>query len=148
MGIKNVIAPDELSLNKYKLLVSGIIPIFFTEVKGAKDEVEIATLPDQTVVSGGRSKVGNLTVKMPAHHLIELRAMEEWKEQAKDPTDPNYKKPCTLLFLSKSNQLLKAWNIKGCFVNGEKPPDGDLKNAGDMAEVEFDLQYDEIKPMN
>lgn len=147
MGIKNVIAADELALNKFKFLVSGIIPVFFTEVRGLETEMENATLPDQTTVSGGRKKVSTFTAKMPAHHLIEVRALEEWLKQSEDPVDPGYKKPATLLFLSKTGSKLKAWNIKGCWCSKEKLPDADLKDEGNMAEVEFTFMADDVKPV-
>ena len=145
MGLKNVIAADELGVNKFKFLVNGIIPIFFLEVKGLETEVESATLPDQTTVSGGRKKISTFTGKVPAHHLVEVRALEEWQKQSVDPVDPGYKKSGTLIFQSKTGLKLKAWNIKGCWCSKEKLPDADLKDEGNEAEVEFTFMADDIK---
>lgn len=146
-SIKGVIAPDELAVSKGKLLVAGFIPILFTEIKGLKAELETADLPDQTRVSGGRTKCGDFTVKLPAHHFAEVRLLEEWHKKSQDPVDPDYKKSATLIFFAKSDRKFKAWNVKGVFVSGETLPDMDLANQGDAAMVEFTMAFDDIKPL-
>jgi hypothetical protein len=146
-SIKGVIAPDELAVNKGKLLVAGFIPILFVEIKGLKAEMETADLPDATRVSGGRTKPGDFTAKLPAHHFAEVRLLEEWQKMGQDPVDPDYKKSGTLIFLAKSDRKFKAWNIKGMFVSGETLPDAELANQGDAAMVEFTFAYDDIKPL-
>lgn len=143
--IKNVIEADELAINKFKFIVAGMVPIFCLDVKGLKRELETATLPDQTAVTGGRPKVGSFTLRLPTHHFGENKALENWLKEGIDPVDPNYKKSATLLFLSKTNMKMKAFNIKGCFCSGMTPPDADLKDEGNEAETEWAFQYDDVK---
>lgn len=144
-GIKNVINSNELSVAKFKFVVIGLPPILFLEVKGLEKETEEAILPDQTTVSGGRTKAGSFTAKVPAHHLVEIAALEMWHEQGIDPVSPNYKKSATLMFLSKDNSAFKMWNVKGCWCKKEKVPDGDLKDQGNEAEIEYTFAFDDIK---
>lgn len=145
--VKCVINPDELKVNKGKLIVAGIVPILCTEIKGLKAEGELATLPDQTNVSGGRNKAGTFTIKIPAHHFITVRALEEWKKKAMDPQDTDTKKSATLIFLSGTNLKFKSWALEGVWVVTETMPDMELKDEGNEAEVEFTLSFDDINPI-
>jgi hypothetical protein len=144
--VKGVITPDELSKNKGKLLIGGI-PILFTKISAPTLELDTADLPDATRVSGGRSKPGDFTGSVPAHHFPEVRFLEDLYKKGLDPVDPEYKKSATLIFFSKTGTKFKSWNLKGCFCNKMTPPEHDLSNSGEMAEVEVGFSFDDIEPV-
>jgi hypothetical protein len=145
--IKGVISPDELKVNKGKLLIAGMAPILCTEIKGIAFEMEKANLPDATTVTGGRIKPGEFTIKVPAHHLVEVRLLEEWMKQAKDCVNSDYKKTATMMFFSASCTKFKAWNMTGVWCFKEVLPDAELKDEGNEAEIEFGFSYDDGNPV-
>lgn len=147
MGMKGKILPDHLPLNKYKLLVIGLPPLTTTMVSGIEEEMDVVTLPDRTQASGGNTKPGEFTIKLPMHHLVEQAAMEAWFKESQDPVTATYKKPGTLVYESNSGTTLKSYTLVGLFPSKRKLPDAEMSNEGEMAEVEWTLKYDDILPV-
>lgn len=145
---KGIIAPDELSVGKGKLLIAGYPGITFTSIKGISSELEEETLADGSSVSGGRTKAADFTITVPAHHYADVAMLEKWKSKATDPIQDDYKQSVTLLFFSKTGTKFKGWNIKGCWVSRENLPEADLSKPAAMAEIEFNIRFDgDIEPV-
>lgn len=148
LSTKGVIAPDEFSIGKAKLLIAGVPVIVLTSMKGIKSDTESADLPDGTSVSGGRTKPADFTITVPAHHTSDVAFLEKLRAKALDPIQPDYKQDWTILFFSKTGMKFKGWNIKDCWVAGENIPDEDLSKPADMAEIEFSVKFDgDIEPI-
>jgi hypothetical protein len=145
--MKGVIKPDHMAVSKYELLVAGMIPITATEIKGISDELQTVELPDQTVASGGNRKSTEFTMKIPMHHTVEVDAMEVWYRSAQDPVLPTYKLAATLIYKSISGNTLRTYAIIGLFPSKRTLPDAEMKNAGDMATVEWTMKADDIMPL-
>jgi hypothetical protein len=87
--MKGAIAPDHIPVNKYQLLVAGVIPLTITEVSGIEDELQTTELPDRTVASGGNR--GPSEVEIVGDHL-----------------DPQHRRPGAHLGLL-TNQRPRGW---------------------------------------
>lgn len=147
MGMKGKIQANHIPLNKYKLLVIGLPGLTPTSVSGIEEELDVVTLPDRTQASGGNTKPGEFTIKLPMHHLVEQSAMEAWYKESQDPVSPTYKKPGTLIYTSIGDTTLKSYTLVGLFPSKRKLPDAEMTNEGEMAEVEWTLKYDDILPV-
>jgi hypothetical protein len=145
--MKGVLQPDHIPVNKYELQVIGMPSLVFTEISGLEEELDTATLPDRTVVTGGASKAVEFTVKQPAHHTVEVAAMEAWYTEAKDPVTPTYKKNATLIMKSGTGQILRTFSLIGTFPKKRKTPDLDMSNEGEMAAYEWTMSCDEPLPI-
>jgi hypothetical protein len=144
MGQKFVIEDDPLAVNNYALVVNNVIPITFTSVGALEQETEFVTLPDATQVSTGRTKAGEVEVKVPAHHTAQVAAMEAWAIEGQDPVQPGYKKAGTLTFFSPSLQRVLNVTIIGAFVQKGATPEGEMANEGEMAELTYTLKWDKL----
>ncbi len=144
MSIKGAIQANHIPLNKYKLLVVGLPPLTPTKVSGIEEELEAVDLPDRTKASGGNTKVVQFTVMLPMHHLIEQAAMEVWFKESQDPVLPSYKKPATVIMTPIGPGIPVARTLVGVFPMKRKLPDLEMKNEGEMAEVEWTLSADDI----
>lgn len=144
MGQKFVIEEDHIPVNNYALVVNGLIPITFTSVGSLEQEVEWVELSDKTQASTGRTKPGELEVKVPAHHAAQVAAMETWATEGQDPITPGYKKSGSLTFFSGT--LLRVLNITaiGLFVCKGATPEGEMANEGEMAELTYTLKWDKL----
>ena len=89
--MKGVLAPDHIPKNKYELRVRGLPPITFTAVSGLEEELDKVDLPDRTGASGGNTKNGEFTARMPTHHTTERIALEAWFAECQDPVPRTYK---------------------------------------------------------
>ena len=96
MGLKFVIQPDPVLINNFRLDIVGLPSITFTAVGALEQETDKVELPDRTTTSGGRDKPGEAEISVPAHHAVEIAAMNAWRQEAKDPISPLFKKVGTL----------------------------------------------------
>jgi hypothetical protein len=145
--MKGTIKADHISVNKYQLLVLGMPPLTFTTISGIEDELEVVDLPDRTKASGGNRKAVEFTAKLPMHHIAEQAMMELWFLESQDPVSPLYKKVGTLIHLSISGNVLRTYSMTGIFPSKRALPELDMKNEGEMAEVEWTFQADNMLPI-
>lgn len=144
MGQKFVVQEDHIPVNNYTLTINGLPPITFTSVGALEQEIEWVELPDKTQASTGRSKPGEVEVKIPAHHSIEVAAMETWSIEGQDPITPGYKKSGNLSFYSGT--LLRVLNVTiiGAFICKGATPEGEMANEGEMAELTYTMKWDKL----
>ena len=145
--MKGAIKADHIPLNKFKLLVIGLPPLTPTSVSGIEEELEVVNLPDRTQASGGNTKPGEFTIKLPMHHSIEQAAMELWLRESQDPVTPTYKKAATLIHQSIGGTIFRSFTLVGVFPSKRKLPDLEMANEGELAEVEWTLKFDDILPV-
>ena len=141
------IQPDHMPVNKFELIVLGLPKIVFTTVGSFTDATTEAELPDGTVASGGKSSPVEIPVTVPRHHLVSIMAMDNWKQQGKDPIDPGYKKTGTLITYSGTGDVFKTEQLIGVWARDKATPDLDMDNDGDMAENSYVLRADQVIPI-
>ncbi len=147
MPVKGSIGTDHLPRNKFKLNVVGIgIPLTCIKVGETEQELEVATLPDRRVVSGGNTTAFETDVETPAHHYIEQGAWQAWLDDCVGDTALNYKKPATLTLISSSGIVKATWILKGVFPRKRKLTDLDMENEGEDSRVTWTLSIDEMVP--
>lgn len=146
MPLKGVIQSGHMPVNKFKLLVVGLVPLTPTTISGIEEELETIDLPDRTKASGGQTKSGTFTMKLAEHHKAEVDAMEKWYQDSQDPVDPNYKKAVTLVRESIDGKVKRSWSLVGTFPTKRKLPDLEMKNEGAMGEMEYTFSFDDINP--
>lgn len=146
MPLKGIIQAGHMPVNKYQLLVVGVQTLTPVSVSGIEEELEVVDLPDRTKASGGQTKAGTFTAKFPEHHKAEIDALEKWYSDSTDPVSPTYKKPATLVRQSIDGRQTRSWSIVGLFPTKHKLPDLEMKNEGDMGEMEYTFSFDDITP--
>lgn len=147
MAMKGSIKPNHILLNTYRLIVQFLPPLTPVSVSGLDEELEVADLPDRTKASGGYTKAGSMTIKLPMHHIIERVAMEKWFSDSQEPVALDYKKAATLIHFDNAGRPIASYTLLGCFVMKRKTPDLELKNAGEMAEIEYTISWDDVVPV-
>lgn len=145
--MKGAIQPNHIPLNNFKLLVVGLPGLTPTKISGIEEELETVDLPDRTKASGGNTKPGEFTMMLPMHHSVEQAAMEVWFSESQDPVTPTYKKPGTLIHNALDGTPLRSFTLVGLFPRKRKLPDLEMKNEGEMAEVEWTFSFDDILPV-
>lgn len=145
--MKGTIKPDHMPLNKYTLQIIGLIPITMTKVTGVEDELEVIEMPDRTKASGGFRKATEFSAMVPLHHTAEQAALELWFRESQDPISPGYKKACTLTHESLSGDNTRTFSLAGVFPMKRKLPDLEVKNEGELAEVEWTFSADDVLPL-
>ena len=144
--MKGSIQADHIPVNKYEILVAGLPGLIFTEISGLEQETENVVLPDRTTASGGDSQPVEFTAMQPMHHKAEVKVMEAWYTEGRDPVSPTYKKPVTLIHKSISGAVLATYFITGCWVSKMKLPDLEQANEGEMAQIEWTFKGDFVPP--
>lgn len=142
--MKHVLQPDHIPTNKYVLSVAGLPPITFTSIGALEEEIDKVDLPDRTAASGGRTKPVEFDVKVPAHHEVEVAAMETWYEEGQDPVAPSYKKTATLNMISISGAVQYVVTLIGCYCFKRATPELEMNSDGEMVEITYSLCTDQI----
>lgn len=143
MAIKAVFKPDRIQVNKFQLIVPGLPAFTPVQVSGHDSELDKAELPDRTMHSGGRKKGGEFELILPAHHTVEIVAMEAWLEENVDPISATAKKLATLTAFSGTGATIRAWSYQGVWPQKAATPDFELDNDGDMATITYTMSFDE-----
>lgn len=147
MAMKGSIQPNHIPVNKFEVLVVGLPPLTVTNSSGLEEELQVVELPDNTKVSGGRTGPSEFTITIPLHHTIEVAAMELWFRESQDPVTPTYKKAGSLIMTSIGLAgPTRIYNMIGMFPMKRKLSEGEMKNDGDMATVEWSMCVDQIIP--
>jgi len=147
MGVKQTLKPDHIPVNKYKMLIAGVLALTFTKVSGIEYTLGVADLPDRTRSPGGNANATEFTVEQPLHHLAEVAAMELWFEGCQDPISSTAKKAVTLIMTSGTGARIKTYTMTGVWPSARKTPDLDYANDGDMAVIEWTFQADDMLPV-
>ena len=147
MAMKGAIKPDPILINKFDLLVIGMVSLTGVEISGLEDELVVIELPDRTVASGGFRKATEFSIKIPMHHEVEMLAMELWYRESQDPILPTYKKPCTLVHKSHTSNKSKNYTLIGVFPKKRTLPDLEMANDGELATVEWLMSVDDVFPL-
>lgn len=142
-SIKGVILPDYLPQNKATLIVPDLgVPITVLQISGLEDELDTAELPDRTNGSGGRKKQVEFDVTIPAHHAVEVAAMEAWFKLGQDPVQIIHKKICSIELESQSKLQRGTIALAGAFISKRALPDFDLDNDGEMTTITYTIKAD------
>jgi hypothetical protein len=147
MAAKGTIKGDHIPVNKYQLLVAGLVPVTFTKISGIESELETVDLPDRTKATGGNVKTIEFTAEVPMHHVIEQTALEAWFREGQDPVSPGYKKVGTLVAMSNTGRITRSYSILGVFASKRGLPDFEMENEGEMAVVTWTFSADDILPL-
>lgn len=147
MVMKGSVLPDHVPVNNFELMVIGQPRIYFVEVSGIEEELEVVTLPDRTQASGGNTKPGEFTAMTMMHHDIERLALEFWYKEGQDPVSPLYKKPATLIHKRLSGTSTARFALVGLFISKRVLPDLDKNNEGEAAMIEWTFKFDDIIPL-
>lgn len=147
--MKGAILPDHMPVNKYQLIVIGILATQLTpvEISGMEDELQTVDLPDRTKASGGYRGPSEIEVTLPMHHTQEQLAMEAWYAECQDPVSPGYKKAATLVHQTISGTGSRSFSMVGVFPTKRALPDLDMTNEGEQANVVWTLSVDDIVPV-
>jgi hypothetical protein len=70
--------------------------------------------------------------------------MEAWFKESQGQVSPSYKKPGTLIAQPIGDDKPVVRTLLGVFPTTRKLPDFEMKNEGEMAEVEWTLSADDI----
>jgi hypothetical protein len=144
MTIKSVILADYIQNNKFTLAVPGLPAFTLLSLGGIEEELDNVDLPDRTTQTGGRTKPFEFDIAIPMHHSVEMKAMESWYEECKDPVSPTHKKLGTLTMFSQSNLTQISYMLDGLFPQKRGLPDLDLDSDGEMAMVTWTMKGDEV----
>lgn len=142
--MKGAIQADHISTSKYQFLVTGLLELTAVAISGLDEELETVDLPDRTRASAGTRPPTEFTVSIPAHHGLEIAAMELWYKEGQDPVSPTYKKPVTIVAPRLSGGAGRTYTLMGVFVSGRKTPDLEMEGAGEMAIHEYKMSADDI----
>lgn len=144
MGLKGKINPGHLPRNKYLLQIIGLPLITFTSVGSLEEEVESVVLPDRTRASGGQKQPLETVVRVPAHHTIQIAAMEAWFKEGQDPVAPTYKKSGVLAQQNIHGTFVRTYALAGVWNMRRATQEVSLDNEGEEAEVEYTLSIDNV----
>lgn len=145
--MKGAIAPDHIGDNNYQFLVAGLLPLTAVEISGIDEELKTADLPDRTRASGGTRDPVEFDLMVPAHHDLEIAAMEVWYKEAQDPAVlPTYKKPCTLVMPRISGTGGRTYTLVGVFVKGRGIPSMKMDGDGSMQVITYKMSADDVIP--
>lgn len=145
--MKGEILPDHMPTNKFSLKVIGLIDLTALTISGLEDELQTVELPDRTVASGGNRAASEFEMGIPAHHGVQIAAMELWFRESQDPISPTYKKPCTLTMESLSGNSDRSYTLIGVFPKKRSTPDLDKADDGEMAVITWSMSVDDILPI-
>lgn len=146
--MKGAIQADHMPINKYQLLVIGLLAPELTpvEISGLEDELQTVDLPDRTTASGGNRGPTEFDITLPMHHTTEQLAMEAWYVESQDPVSPTYKKVGTLIHQSISGGALRTYPLVGMYPSKRTLPDLEMANEGEQANVVWTIKVDDIMP--
>ena len=143
--MKGILGRDHIPANKFTLTVARLFPsvITFVEVAGLESEIETADMPDNTIVSGGRTLSGEFTAKVMMHDLEAVNTLMRWFGDSQDPVALDYKKEGVMWYESQSGTRAVPVYIRGMFPSKVTFPDSNLDEVTpQMLEVGF--KFDEI----
>lgn len=145
--MKGEIQPNVITVNRYTLSILGIVDLTPVTITGIEDELETSKLPDRTVASNGQRKSTTFTMGLPAHHELEILAMEAWFIEGQDPITPTYKKTVSLTLTAITGTGSRNYTMTGVFPMKRGIPALALADEGTMAVLEWAMSVDNILPI-
>lgn len=142
--LKGKIQENHIPLNKFDLIVSGMIPITLVTTDNIEEKLAVVDLPDRTKRSGGQTGAIEFTGKIPLHHDVQVAALEAWYDMGKDPVQAGYLKSASLMWY-RNNGDPRPFELVNLWISGRTIPGGDMKNDGEEAELTFNFVCDEVK---
>jgi hypothetical protein len=142
MPLQGSVAADHVPVNNYTLTVTGLKPIFFTEISGIELEIQSVDLPDRTKATGGQFGAQEFTAKTMIHHTVERAELEAWLDEAKDKVKSTYKKTGTLTHKTLSGASAGVYALSGLWVMKRKLPDLSAEDEGAPAQIEWTFSVD------
>lgn len=147
MALKGKIQPAHINTSAYVFKIIGLVDLTFTKISGIEEKMDKAELPDRTAATGGETQPVEFTATQPAHHSVEVAAMEVWFSEGRDPVSSTYKKLATLVLTDIEGKAVRSYVVSGLWVMGRKLPDLDMSEEGTMAEIEWTFSADAILPI-
>lgn len=145
MAIKNVIKENRVQVNKFALTIQpGVGTPQFVSITGLEEELDSSELPDRTVRSSGRKKPMEFEVVLPAHHDLEVLAMEAWYEMGQDPILPGYLKLGILKLYDGLGVPRRVRTLTNLWAKKRVESDLELEDEGAMAVITWTLSCDEM----
>jgi len=144
--MKGVIQEDHMPVNSGKLFIVGLPEITFTSIGEITLATTKVTLPDATIVSGGKRNPFEFAVTVPSHHLVEIAAMDLWVEQSKNGAN-GYKKAGSLVMTSVSGDVIKTYSVLGVWPSDLTIPAQDMANDGDISQNGYLINGDDALPV-
>ena len=144
--MKGQIQDSHISKNNFELQVVGLPTITFIEVSDIPEEIDVVTLPDRTQASGGTKPPGEFTAMLPAHHDVEVAAMEAWFLEGQDPVSATYKKSGVYIQKTINGDTARTYAFSGLFASARTIQTMSIENEGEMQVLEYTLKYDDILP--
>lgn len=145
--MQGAIQVDHIPKNNYELLVSGYQTMVITTISEIETELETATMPDRTEVSGGNTKASEFTIELPSHHTVDQAAMEQWFSDSQDPVALTYKKIGTLVMKSISGQYLKSFALTGLFPKKRALSEKKMDDEGELDIITWTMSADSVEPL-
>ena len=144
MSLKGKIKADHMPVNLVQLNVPGLGAITAVTVGAIEEALERVVLPDRTAASGGQTQPVEFSITVPMHHDVEVRTLDLWYEEGKEPVSPTYKKTGTIRWPSLSGRKKRGYTLAGLFVSGRNLPEGDMSNEGEAAMIEYAMSADVV----
>jgi hypothetical protein len=144
--MKGMIQDNHIPKNNYELQVIGLPSLTLVEVSEISEEINKIKLPDRTQASGGQKTPGDFTGIIPAHHDVEIAAMEAWYKEGQDPVAPTYKKTGLLILKTLDGNVGRTYTFSGCWVSARSIQAVSLENEGEMEGIQYTFNYDDILP--
>jgi hypothetical protein len=159
-SLKGRIPGGHIALNNFELLIGAPVPYpgkpCITKISGIKEILEHVELPDRTKAPTGQTKPGNFKISFPLHDVPTRLYFEEWINACKAPVSPLSKRSGTVVMYSiYAGSLFGAitgsatYGLSGLFIEeaDRMPKEFDMKNEGEMAEIELTLSFDNVYPV-
>lgn len=145
MAIKNVIQENRIQMNKFSFQAQpGVGAITLVSIGELAKELDKADLPDRTSRSGGRVKQATTELVQPAHHDLEVLAMDAWFAECQDPVTPTHLKIVTIVKFDQAGLPRRVLTLTNCWLSNKVESEMDLDNDGDQATITWTLEYDNI----
>jgi hypothetical protein len=143
MAIKNVLQENRIQMNKFSLSFQpGVGEVTLMSVGELEEELDTVDLPDRTTRSGGRKKQIEFDVVQPAHHDIEVAAMEAWYVDCQDPVAPDHLKVGTYTRFDQQGTPRRTVTLDNCWLSKKVESESDLDNDGEQATITWTVKAD------
>lgn len=144
--LKGVVMQNHVQDNKFTLTMVGMIPITVITLGGIEEEMDASDTPDRSHRSGGRTKPVAFDITTPMHHVAELKAMELWFRQGKDPISPLHRKVGAIVAYTQSGLPFVKYTLLETWIEKRGLPEFDLGGDGAVQFITWGMSADEVLP--
>jgi hypothetical protein len=121
--------------------------ILFTEVSEISEMMDLEEMPDKTVETSGQTKAVRFTAKVPAHHTVDIDALESWYKEGQDPVSALYKKSGNYIQRAIDGRPIRIYSLLGCFIYGRSLDPMKMDDNGQLTTIEYFFSADDIIPL-